>query len=656
MDRRFARTASWAVCILLLIDNIDLLAQGHAQSWRSTQFTGRRGPPRKLGTAHSAKSAASRVAGQTSLPAAVIREPSQGRPIFRRPGETFYFVMKLPSGLKDDVRFNLRHALEPGIRVPLKTQTPPSLDEHVHLLLRIPTKIVPGLYDLEVRTDKAVFDSRRCVKVVEAYKDRFRFVHLSNMNIGDPTAPDFDYMLPKEINLLAPEFIIATGDYTEWAHARDDPSSWLSVLSFFEEFNAPVFMLCGVHDHVASFSDFVASKPIDKIDYGNYHGLLLLDHPGNPIDQDVAQIQWVEHDLKENRNKRMNFLVANSDELGLIDVWRARGVAERFIADYNVRMYIAGGSTDWDYREFADKLQGLTNLQFIRTHQSSTCMRDRATGFSHYRVIEVNGDQLYYVYHDDTAAEQIQHSIPTGRLRPYFDAPNDGTAGRVGVTIQNALNQAFDDARIWLRVAKNRSKNKPTIAPGRVVHVIDAGDYWACEVAYDLPDKGAVRIVASVNPSDVPPPMPVKVELDGPREWRFSPRTTGFGLSYFESNDTVRLKLTNQAKASLSCWPVVRVNGSQLHLDRSVVSRLPLTLSPGQTWSAPLVLNLRRVSPGPHKLQIYFLEDPLSRLHTFDVSLLDEGGASSFVHEPRKSVPNTGERVAGEMQMLPVGE
>lgn len=574
--------------------------------------------------------------GASQVKPAVIREPSQGRPIFITPGETFYFVMNLPQNFKGDVGFGLRHALEPGLRYPLKPTTPPSYvnEEYCSLVLKVGISTPPGLYDLEVKTDSATYRSRHSVKVVKAFKDRFRFVHLSNMNIGDLTAPAFDEMLPREINLLAPEFIIATGDYTEWARALDDPSSWTRVLKYFEKFNAPVFMLCGLHDHEASFSRFVASDPIGTIDYGNYHGLLLLDHPGNPIDQDYSQIQWVDADLKRNRQKRMTFIASNSDELGLIDVWRERGNVEDFIKEHNIRMYIAGGASDWDYKEFAGKLRGLDALHFVRTHESSTALRGRATGVSHYRVIEVDGDKLSFVYPDDNAAEKLQYSIPTGRLRAYFDAPNDGSAGRVGVTIQNALNQPFDNARIWLRVAKGGSSGQPKIAPGRVIRILDAGDYWACDVAYDLADKGAVRIVASSDPSDLPPAPPIKVALDGPRNWAFAPRTTDFGLSYFQSHAPARLKLTNESATVQSCWPVIRMNGAHLQADRTVVPRLPLQLKAGQTLSIPLALDLRRVSPGTHKLQVYFLEDPLRRTQTFDVVLSFEDAISAVQDGP----------------------
>jgi hypothetical protein len=546
------------------------------------------------------------------------------------PDETFYFVMRLTSDITGNVGFTLQHALEPKVRVPLVARTNPSYvnDKYCSLVFLVPAGTSPGLYDLEVKTAGATHYSRRCIRVVDAFKTKFRFVHLSNMNIGDLTAPDFDDLLPQEINLLAPEFIIATGDYTEWARIQDDASSWLRVLKFFEKFNAPVFLLCGAHDHEASFTRFVASQPIGAIDYGNYHGLLLLDHPGNPIDQDYGQLQWIQTDLKRSRNKRCNFIAANSDELALLDIWREAGNLPQFIKDHRIKMFIAGGSSDWDFNEFADKLKGLEDFHFVRTHQASTSLRERATGFSHYRVIEVDGDQLSYVYPDDTAAERLQHSVPTGRLRTFFEGANDGSAASVAVTVQNALNQAFDDAHLWLRVAKGPGEAKPNVVPGKIVQTLDAGKYWACDVAIDLPDKGGVKVLASTAPGSIPQPPPVSVELEGPNPWTFVAKKTDFGLNYFSSDAAVKLKLTNNGKTPQRCWPVIRVNGTQLHPDRSACPRLPLVIEPGKTVEMPLVLNLRRLSPGKHSLQVYFLEDPLARLQRFDITIQRQGEAS----------------------------
>jgi hypothetical protein len=248
-------------------------------------------------------------------------------------------------------------------------------------------------------------------------------------------------------------------------------------------------------------------------------------------------------------------------------------------------------------------------------------MRDRATGFSHYRVIDIDGDQVAYTYPDDNAAEKLQHSVPTGRLRSYYEGANDGTASRVTVTVQNALNQAFPESRVWLRVAKGKGQDKPAVAPGRLIQALDCGKYWACDVAIDLPDKSAVKVMAASNPDEIAPSLPIGVELEGTREWTYSAQTTDFGLTYYTSDAQATLKLTNNAKSNITCWPVVRVNGSQIHFDRKATPKLPITIEPGKPLALPLTLDIRRVSPGRHALQVYFIEDPLARIATFDVSM-----------------------------------
>lgn len=565
----------------------------------------------------------------------VIREPAQGRPVFIKPGETFYLVLNLPPGFKGDVSFYLRHAREPSLALPLRSTTPPAYfsDDYCHLVVQVPSGATPGLYDVELRAAGESHYSRRCVRIIDTFKTRFRFVHLSSMNVGELTAPDFDYMLPAEVNLLGPEFIVATGDYTEWARALDDAASWTRVLAYFEQFDAPVYMVCGVHDHQNSFTTYVANSPLGTIDYGDYHGLLLLDHSAHPIDQDPAQIQWIEADLQRNRDRRINFIVSNSDELGLLDVWRERGPVAEFLSENRIRLFIAGGATDWDFREFSHKLRGLRDVHYVRTHQASTSLRDRATGFSHFRAIEVDGDRLSYVYPNDSAAERLQHSIPTGRLRAIFDAPNDGTAEKLTVTVQNALNQSFAEARLWMRVAK-RGDAPPQIAGGRLLRVIDGGAHWGCEIGFDLPDKGAVRIMIATDAGALPKAPPFELALEAPREWVFAQKVTDFGLRYFESDARAVLRITNGGRADQTCWPVVRLNGSELHADFAAVPRKPMTLGPGKSVELPLILSLRKVSPGLHQLQVYFLEDPLSRLTTFDVSLTLRQDALTNAGEP----------------------
>ncbi len=552
-------------------------------------------------------------------PPLVIREPSQGRPVFVKPNGEFYFVMRLmPKMSPNETTYWLVHALEPTASLSLSTATPPAVagNEYVNLVLRVPPDAMPGLYDLEARSKTTTHRSRRCVKVVDRFKTQFRFVHLSNMNVGDTTCPDFDPTLPTEVNLLAPEFILATGNFTEWSRAFDDAASWSRVLDYLARFDAPVFILCGLHDHEASFSQYVANGPVGTVDYGSYHGLLLNDHPGHPIDRDADQLRFADADLQRHADSTFNFIVVNSDELRLLDAWRQRGDLAARLSRDRVRLLIAGGSSDWDYAEFAGRMVGLAGFDFVRTHQSSTCLRDRSTGVSHYRIFEVDGDQVCFVYPADRCAERLQHSVPAGRLRVTFDGPTDGSSDRLTATVQNNLNQAFRDARLWFRVAKRFASGPPTVAGGALLRAIPAGKYWACEVACDLPDKATVRVMAA-SARDLPPAPALAVSVEGPSELVFTERVTDFGLSYASSSQSLTLVVRNQGPSPATCWPIARLNGTQLRVDAG--GRLPVSIRPGETLRLPLVLSLPRVDDGTHMLSVHLLDDPLARLTTFDV-------------------------------------
>ncbi len=551
----------------------------------------------------------------------LVLEPSQGRPKLLAPGDTFYFVLRLSPDLGATIFVSLVHSELASVRHELSPQGSLSVVQETYgtLVFPIPADAREGLYDIEVRGDGWTHRQPHCVQVVEKFPSKFRFVHLSDMNIDDPSAPQFDPMLPAEVNLLAPAFIVATGDFTEWGRLLDNAGDWTRVLKYFEEFDAPVFIVCGDHDHQASYTPQVANSPLGSFDYGNYHGLLLLDHSAHRLS--VDQIQWLRKDLAAHRDSAFNFIVVHNDELDVLDALADGEHRAAYIKEHKLAMVITGGHTDWDYTEFAEKLTGLEGLHYIRTHQSSTALRDRATGVSHYRVIEVDGDQISYAYPDDTATAKAQHSIPVGRLRAFLDGPNDGSRTRVTATIQNALNQRFDNGRIWVRVAKKAdAKARPEVAGGRLNQVLDGGSFWLCSVGFDVPDKGGTRVMVSTD-GGLPAAVQLSVSLDGPRELAFAPQRTPFGMSYYSSSAELSLGLSNQSAAPIKAWPVVRLNGNVVPIDEDHTDSWPVELPAGESRQIPLRLALGRVSEGEHALQVFFLEDPLKRVTTFPVTL-----------------------------------
>jgi predicted MPP superfamily phosphohydrolase len=534
-------------------------------------------------------------------------------------------LIRLPDN-GEPPRLFLQNSQVPRIRYPLlPAGTLKQFGEgYASAEMTVPASTPPGLYDMVLLAQKREVINRRSVSVVSSYKTSFRFVHLSNMNIGDPTAIDFDPQLPEEVNLLAPEFIVATGDYTEWARLCDRPTDWQRVLDYMACFDAPVYLVCGDHDHEASFTRLVANSPIGTIDYGKVHGLLLLDHGNHPIAQDPDQVRWVIQDLEANRDGALNFVVTHSDELGLLRQLRDMHMAEKVVHDFKLRMIICGGQADWDYREFASLLNGLPGLQYIRTGQSSTAVRDKATGQSHYRVIEVNNERISCVYPADYFDTRAQYSVPAGRMRVTFGNTNDGSQDQVTVNVANGLNRPWGDCRIWLRIRKDDTASRPAVAGGTLLQCLDAGRYWACLVAFDLPDKGAVMLQAGTA-ERLAARSPVRLEFNAAGQLGFVPRDAGNGLACFTCANPATLKLTNTSAQAVQSWPIVRLNGASLALSGPGPQSLPIALAPMSTEVLRINLTLGQMAPGPHMLQAYLLEDPLRRLTTQQVILLLSG-------------------------------
>jgi hypothetical protein len=560
----------------------------------------------------------------SSEPDSIIRilAPTQGRPIFCQPGTGLTCLIHLPDGAEPP-RLYLQNSLLRGLRYPLLPNGALGKfgEGYAGADMSVAASTPSGLYDLVLAVGDRQVVNRRSVSVVTAFKTSFRFVHLSNMNVDDPTAPVFDPQIPLEVNLLAPEFIVATGDYTEWARLCDRPGDWQRVLDYMAQFEAPVYLLCGDHDHQASYTRFIANSPVGTIDYGKYHGLLLLDHGNHPIDEDDEQVRWVLQDLEANRERTFNFVVAHSDELGLIRRLRQMDMAEKAVHDFKLRMIICGGQADWDYREFASLLAGLPGLHYIRTGQSSTAVRDKTDGESHYRVIEVSNERVSYVYPADYLDARVQWSVPAGRMHVTFAGPNDGSQDPLTVNVANALNRSWNDCCLWLRVPKDDSGARPAAAGGTLLRTLDGGSFWACQVGFDLPDKGAVTLQVG-SPDRLFGKPPVRLDLSVAERLGFVPRSAALGLTYFTCANPVILKLTNISTQPARAWPIVRLNGTNLALSGSGPQSLPLTLMPMDSQLLRVNLTLGQLAQGPHMLQAYLLDDPLRRLTTQQVILL----------------------------------
>ena len=575
-----------------------------------------------------------------------VLEPTQGRARIVNAGNSFYFMFRVEKLDVPRIDVSLVNTFCETERVKLSAQGTPTAIQGNHwvLMLNVPKSAKPGVYNLIIDFGVGYQKIANAIKIIDQYKNKFRFVHLSNMNIGDPTAPDFDYRLVEEINLLNPEFIIATGDFIENAGLRHDAQSWKRVKDFLSRFHAPSYILCGDQDDPISFTSQINPSLVGTLNYGSLHFFFMMDSSYHPIEQDTSQLKAMITDLTNLKNTQTTFLVGNRDSLGVFEGLAALGQNPGDIfTQGKVRYLLFGGSTDWDFKEYAQKLASLelTDLAYIRTAQSSTCMKNGGSGISRYRVFDVDNDHIRYIYPDEQANHTAQHSVPAGRLKVLDQGPNDGSQNIESAMVVNTLNQSFDACRILLQLAGSDPESV-CVANGQIERVIPAGqNKLLVSAIVDVPEKGSTQIVATSNPDAMAryEAIPVKMELRSPEKLIFTPGLTSTGLEFFSTTDKLELTLTNTSQQNIALALQVTLAGQELIIPRELFS--PSTqpentdqnedadassnmihLATGQSLTIPIQPAVRFIYPGNHSIVIYTLNDPLRRAKTFPVNIV----------------------------------
>jgi len=538
------------------------------------------------------------------------------------------------------IEVSLVNSLCPDERVPLVAVAPPVAMQVNHwvMLLKAPELTKPGVYDLMIDLGIGYQRVPRAIKVVDEFKKRFRFVHLSNMNIGDPTAPDFDPILIDEINLLNPEFIIATGDYIEGAGSRADSASWTRIKKYFSRFNAPCFLLCGDQDDILGYPIHITPSQVGTFNYGSYHFFFMLDTSFHPIEQDPIQLRALVNDLKNLPQTTMTFLVGNRDNLGVLDGLKSIGKDPAAVLEEGkVRFLVFGGSTDWDFNEYAEKLASakLNNVGYVRTGQSSTSMKNGGQGVSQYRVFEINEGDVKYIYPAERGKVSSQFSVPAGHLRLFNHGPNNGTQPTERITILNTLNQSFADCRVAFRIAGTNPESVK-VANGKLEQVFPCGNNQLLVLAtVGVPEKSALQVLATTDAKTDARYQrpPVQVDLNSSGKISFKPAQTVSGLKFLIADETLELSLTNTSDQPMKVKPQANLNGQMLIIqdpsrsnakesaEETAAEDEGFDLDAKKTIKLTIKPALRSIKPGKHLVQVYLLNDPLQRLTVFPIQV-----------------------------------
>ena len=535
-----------------------------------------------------------------------ILAPTLGRPAFAQ-AEGQLAVTAYVAAAAEPVVFELVAADFPSHRHTLMApeDAAAQLGTGQPLNLRLPAGVPHGTYDLVLRSGTTQLVAKHCVAVWQP-THRVRLVHLSNMNVGDPNAPDFDWQLVDEVNLVAPTLIVVTGDFLDATHPHHE-AGWQRVTDYLTSFDAPAVVACGDHDDLELYSRHIAPSPVGDVVVGGLRGIVLFDVPRRPVTGDSEQVDWLERTLAVPGDDRPTFIVSHDESPNLLRVWQSRGVLPEMLNSTRVGVWFAGGHRDWDGTEYRKLLDAATPMVYVRTHQSSTATCAGAEGVSHYRVVDLDGGRVWLPGLDHAAAGGPP-SIPVGLLHSVFDEPNDGTRTQVAFTAVN--NHPFRLDGLGVRVLlKREGPSRPWCAGGELESAVGIGQCWDCRVRFDLPEKGALHAVAGTGPAPAEPQ--VDVLFDGDLQMPLTRRAAGDGVSYLAGTGALTLlHLRNRGAGPASVTPLIRLDGQTLAytlLDEPgpLATAYRLRIAPGQTLTLQVDLTAARVRPGRRELQVY---------------------------------------------------
>ncbi|MDI6855223.1 MAG: metallophosphoesterase [Candidatus Thermoplasmatota archaeon] len=403
-----------------------------------------------------------------------INWPIWAMPATRAKGS--YFILNVSSDASASSVWNVTVSTEyDSYELPVTAVSSPATNIW-ELNITVPTELRTDLYNLTVTVDGISDSEPHAISVVNALKDKFTIIQLTDTHIGSlsggSTYKDLANVL-RELNLIKPELVIVTGD------CCDKEPTWWSDQEFpaneqdqkFREvmlsLKVPVYIVNGNHDYDysgdSSIEDFRKwINPYSDIcfTYGNYRfiGLdsgryvNLINSNGQGLRND--QIAWLEYVLNRYNDSTQKFVFMHHPPHC---IEQNSALYKELMIKYNVSLSIHGHTHsdtvyDKNYNKIPEdgSIGSLGNPAFIET-RSTTKGTDNG-----YRIIRVNGTKLdFYTYDlDGNGIRDDTSSTPTGLLTYGYTPSNNGTAEIVTAWIINNLREDFENAFLAFTMPK----------------------------------------------------------------------------------------------------------------------------------------------------------------------------------------------------------
>ena len=386
---------------------------------------------------------------------------------------------------------------------------------------KVPSQVPREIFDLSIISGSSgISDSQpNAVRVVTESKQDYRFIHLTDLHIGDPrgllvTQSDENNnayplyiggQILKELSFLDPEFILFSGDLVFGGpYYLEYPWAWEIVSSF----SLPIFMVPGNHDGYASgggllrdglaYWEQLIGPPYYSFNYGDNHFACVNTYDGSVDQRDgfyfivqkwggalsQEQVEWLEGDLDEaSKQGRTSIIICHHDPRG--DIHKLGGGNNP--ADEDEDGYAEATEfldclhhQEWNDKESGEKMvkiirEGLVTHIFLGhihsdfidwdeesstwwVHTTSAGIAGMSSDdFCGYRIIEVENNQII----------QVNQTAPEGEEIPPGD--NDPTNN------QKWDYQSYAGNNIFINITRGSNDGTSTVVVQEVTNYLEKG-------------------------------------------------------------------------------------------------------------------------------------------------------------------------------------
>lgn len=442
-----------------------------------------------------------------------ILRPTIGLPVVVRPGKEFDIVVGCPHPIRpSDVRIELRCCdiamrLEP---VHVKRDAPRPWTLRAAIPVDAPA---PVLYDLCLTIGRKTTQRPNAVQVVSKQRKRITLLQITDLEIShqNPGPAERLAELIREINLIAPDAVIATGDLT-YDGKRPQFDKLLSLLSGLA---VPVFTQIGNADYhgdasiyfaeLNSYHDYAVclggvcligldSGTNYKQSRGAYNPVL--DNEGTGLLDE--QIAWLESTLprlpRDTVRLAMMHFPAVSQFGNRASIHFHRERFKTLCETSDVRLVLAGHTHVNAVYDANEKL-----YMVGQPPRTRPCYLQSATATSHtrapflpysYRIVRIRNAKVASYSYDtnNDGRPDGASSVPVGRLTVSFEPSSQAGKRQLLARIRNDLNEGFDDARVTLRVPRDWGTSFE-VKGGELLVVMPDGQHHLVKVQCTLPPR-----------------------------------------------------------------------------------------------------------------------------------------------------------------------